>query len=149
MECCEVCGVASSELERRMAHITGKEAALFVPSGTMGNLISCEIFNRFFWLFTILYFSAWSGKEIHYKGTWHCCEILIASSGQQILCVICELCHPMCCSVGTLWTPWLRSAAWRLGSHLPVWAGWHGSGQSLIPLNHFVFKLLSSDFHFW
>lgn len=27
------------ELERRMAELTGKEAALFVPSGTMGNLI--------------------------------------------------------------------------------------------------------------
>ena len=26
--------------ERRMAELTGKEAALFVPSGTMGNLIS-------------------------------------------------------------------------------------------------------------
>ena len=25
--------------ERRMAELTGKEAALFVPSGTMGNLI--------------------------------------------------------------------------------------------------------------
>ncbi|KAK3858457.1 hypothetical protein Pcinc_035356 [Petrolisthes cinctipes] len=29
-----------SELEKRMAECTGKEAALFVPSGTMGNLIS-------------------------------------------------------------------------------------------------------------
>lgn len=29
-----------SELESRMAEITGKETALFVPSGTMGNLIS-------------------------------------------------------------------------------------------------------------
>ncbi|KAK4294786.1 hypothetical protein Pmani_032609 [Petrolisthes manimaculis] len=29
-----------TELERRMAECTGKEAALFVPSGTMGNLIS-------------------------------------------------------------------------------------------------------------
>lgn len=29
-----------SELEHRMADITGKDAALFVPSGTMGNLIS-------------------------------------------------------------------------------------------------------------
>ncbi|MPC15857.1 putative low-specificity L-threonine aldolase 1 [Portunus trituberculatus] len=29
-----------SELENRMIHLTGKEAALFVPSGTMGNLIS-------------------------------------------------------------------------------------------------------------
>lgn len=28
-------------LERRMAQITGKEAALFVASGTMGNLVSC------------------------------------------------------------------------------------------------------------
>ena len=27
------------ELESRMAALTGKEAALFVPSGTMGNLI--------------------------------------------------------------------------------------------------------------
>ncbi|XP_045593416.1 uncharacterized protein [Procambarus clarkii] len=29
-----------SELEKRMAEYTGKDAALFVPSGTMGNLIS-------------------------------------------------------------------------------------------------------------
>lgn len=29
-----------TELERRMAIYTGKEAALFVPSGTMGNLIA-------------------------------------------------------------------------------------------------------------
>uniref|UniRef100_A0A0P4W0E8 Aromatic amino acid beta-eliminating lyase/threonine aldolase domain-containing protein n=1 Tax=Scylla olivacea TaxID=85551 RepID=A0A0P4W0E8_SCYOL len=29
-----------SELENRMMHLTGKDAALFVPSGTMGNLIS-------------------------------------------------------------------------------------------------------------
>lgn len=30
----------ASRLEKEMAQITGKEAALFVPSGTMGNLIS-------------------------------------------------------------------------------------------------------------
>lgn len=47
----------SSELESRMAEITGKESALFVPSGTMGNLISCEIFCRLFrLLYSVIYF---------------------------------------------------------------------------------------------
>ena len=33
-------GCSSAELEGSMAELFGKEAALFVPSGTMGNLIS-------------------------------------------------------------------------------------------------------------
>ncbi|XP_059598792.1 probable low-specificity L-threonine aldolase 2 isoform X1 [Vitis vinifera] len=42
-----VCDPTAERLETEMARITGKEAALFVPSGTMGNLISvlvhCEV----------------------------------------------------------------------------------------------------------
>lgn len=41
------CDPTAFRLETEMAKITGKEAALFVPSGTMGNLISvlvhCEV----------------------------------------------------------------------------------------------------------
>ncbi|KAL7228389.1 hypothetical protein ACSBR2_007164 [Camellia fascicularis] len=41
------CDPTAFRLETELATITGKEAALFVPSGTMGNLISvlvhCEV----------------------------------------------------------------------------------------------------------
>lgn len=36
---CYLCFILFSDLERQMAKMFGKEAALFVPSGTMGNLI--------------------------------------------------------------------------------------------------------------
>src|SRR5947208_10480636 len=35
-----------NKLERRAAEIFGKEAALFVPSGCMGNLISIKVWTR-------------------------------------------------------------------------------------------------------
>lgn len=34
------------QLERRMAELCGKEAALFVPSGTMGNLLASKYLHR-------------------------------------------------------------------------------------------------------
>lgn len=36
---CYLCFILFSDLESQMAKMFGKEAALFVPSGTMGNLI--------------------------------------------------------------------------------------------------------------
>src|SRR5579859_1037185 len=35
-----------NELERRAAEVTGKEAALFVPTGTMGNTIGLKIHTK-------------------------------------------------------------------------------------------------------
>src|SRR5262252_9315566 len=35
-----------NDLERRAAEIFGKEAALFVPTGCMGNLISIKVWTR-------------------------------------------------------------------------------------------------------
>lgn len=34
-----------AKLEEKAAHLLGKEAGLFVPSGTMGNLIASKLFN--------------------------------------------------------------------------------------------------------
>ena len=41
------------ELENKMAMMAGKEAALFVPSGTMGNLI-CVLAHCQVWIFYLL-----------------------------------------------------------------------------------------------
>lgn len=46
-------------LEKTVAEILGKEAALFVPSGTMANLIASEYLNSYL-------------KNLQYKnGWWH------------------------------------------------------------------------------
>lgn len=43
-----------TELERRSAEIFGKEAALFVPSGTMANLISGKCYVNSFWMHSFI-----------------------------------------------------------------------------------------------
>ena len=46
-----------SELEKRVADIAGKPSGLFVPSGTMGNLLSSKMIKLFFQRFNrILWF---------------------------------------------------------------------------------------------
>lgn len=44
-----------NELEVKVAELFGKEAALFVPSGTMGNLLAGEALENFHYHFLITF----------------------------------------------------------------------------------------------
>ena len=41
-----------SELEEKAAAILGKESGLFIPSGTMGNLLASKLYHKVMTLFT-------------------------------------------------------------------------------------------------
>lgn len=62
-----------AELQNQMAQIMGKEAGLFVPSGTMGNLIAvlvhCDVSNYLLLIFfeNILYFLPCFGLLFSFK----------------------------------------------------------------------------------
>ena len=89
-----------NQLEERAAEIFGKEAALFVPTGTMGNTIACKLHTR-------------HGQEVIAEARGHIFNYELAMVGWFCGCVI----RPIASPDGILRWADIRAAYKPLGPH--------------------------------